>query len=215
MATPTFTSPTVTSAGKPPVITAPGSGATTSTPTNPCRISDWTNCFSRNSRLETSWNGYEHNALLLNRDHEEFSNVGFLAGCGFEFDSRAVVSADLDNDGRMDLLVSRQISDGRSDRHELHVLVNTLEPSGKARNWISLRVEPPTPGTRVLLCESGESLRGAQIVNGDSFCAQHPVQIHFGLGTKQAIRHLEVIWPDGTRKKIESPRANEGHLIRR
>ena len=31
-----------------------------------------------------SWNGYEHNALLMNQDGKGFLNVGYLMGAGFE-----------------------------------------------------------------------------------------------------------------------------------
>ena len=51
------------------------------------------------NRGAISWNGYEHNAMLLNLDGQAFANAAYLLGVGFEFDSRAVVSNDLDGDG--------------------------------------------------------------------------------------------------------------------
>ena len=44
---------------------------------------------------EVSWNGYEHNALLLNEGEGMYLNVGYLLGVGFEFDSRSVVATEL------------------------------------------------------------------------------------------------------------------------
>ena len=49
---------------------------------------------------EISWNGFEHNALLMNQGGKSFVNIGWLMGVSHEFDSRGVVSEDLDGDGR-------------------------------------------------------------------------------------------------------------------
>ena len=64
---------------------------------------------------EVSWNGYEHNALLLNEGEGLYLNVGYLMGVGFEFDSRSVVASDLDGDGRTDLIVVQM--DQLTNRH--------------------------------------------------------------------------------------------------
>ena len=48
-----------------------------------------------------SWNGFEHNALLMNRNGQGFSRIEFLACVASEFDSRNVISDDLNADGRL------------------------------------------------------------------------------------------------------------------
>ena len=50
------------------------------------------------------------------RDGKGFVNIGFLMGCAFEFDSRAAISADLDSDGAVDLLVEHKDLRGKSVR---------------------------------------------------------------------------------------------------
>lgn len=55
-----------------------------------------------------SWNGYEHNRLYMNLDGKDFLGVGFPMGVAYEFDSRCVVTPDLDADGRPDLLLVKQ-----------------------------------------------------------------------------------------------------------
>ncbi len=59
-----------------------------------------------NELKHNSWNGFEHNVFYLNLPGEGFVNVAFLLGVSHEFDSRGVVGADFDADGRPDLLVT-------------------------------------------------------------------------------------------------------------
>src|SRR5688500_9462267 len=59
------------------------------------------NLFSQWARLgEMSWNGFEHNVLLMNEGGAGFLNVAHLMDVAFEFDSRNVVGDDLDRDGK-------------------------------------------------------------------------------------------------------------------
>ncbi len=83
-----------------------------------------------------SWNGYEHNALLMNLDGKGFVNVGYLMDCSFEFDSRTTVSADLDADGRVDLLVEH--SDRRTDQRNLYFVRNQWH---RENHWIGVKLQ--------------------------------------------------------------------------
>lgn len=158
---------------------------------------------------EFSWNGFEHNALFLNQPEEGFFNASALLGVAFEYDSRAVVSDDLDGDGRPDLLVVEYSTQSKSQ--QLHVYRNQYE---SGNDWIGLRVLPP----------SGESVHGATVsarvgefvwkkavVTGDSFTAQHAPTVHFGLGTGQTVQSLTVRWPSGKETVLEQPEKGRYH----
>ena len=161
---------------------------------------------------DISWNGYEHNALLLNLNGRDFLNVGFLMGVGCEFDSRAVVSNDLDGDGQLDLLVTQYEFDGRGFVMTLHVYRNTLST---ANHWIGVRLQPMaqaavTVGARIRVLSQGTE-QIARIVTGDSWGAQHANQVHFGLGAIDAVEALEIRWPDGQLQRIENPAVDRYH----
>jgi len=167
-------------------------------------------------RGEISWNGFEHNVLWLNDDRLGFVNVAFLLGVGFEFDSRAVASDDLDNDGRRDLLVVRfhQERSGKVE-YELLVLRNELSTD---RHWIGARLgeaftgRSPLGARVTLLTEDGRT-QVQVVTSGDSFSTQHAATIHFGLGPAQSIKGLQVQWPDGTEIMLDSPAINQYHSI--
>jgi hypothetical protein len=157
-----------------------------------------------------SWNGFEHNALLLNRPGEGFFNASFLLGTAFEFDSRAVVSEDLDADGLPDLLVVEY----RTSHHyqRLHVLQNRHAGGG---NWVGIQLRAsaggePIQGT-VVTAKSGDRTWIHAITSGDSFTAQHAPTVHFGLGEASGIDQVEVRWPSGAITTIKQPEINQYH----
>lgn len=166
-----------------------------------------------------SWDGYQHNKLFLNLDGQDFLDVAPLVGVAYEFDGRGVVAADLDADGRGDLLVVathwatpvKQVV----PRQSLYVLRNELEP---ARPWIGARLVATTSGVSPVGAKV--TLRGPfgtrerRIVTGDSYYAQHPATAHFGLGKDTPLESLEVRWPSGKTTTIAKPKPNEYHVLK-
>lgn len=171
-----------------------------------------------------SWDGYQVNSLLVNRGGQGFSSSAFMLDVGFDFDTRRVLSADLDLDGRPDLLVGRQEStsgffhDAASETTPpaLIVLKNTL-PEAAQRNWIRVTLQG-APGISthgaVVELQTREQTQRAVILSGDSFMCQHPAQKHFGLGTKDLVRQIKVTWPNGQTSLLKNPESNLGHLVK-
>lgn len=160
-----------------------------------------------------SWNGFEHNCLLLNHGGEGFDNIGFLAGVGFEFDSRSVIGDDFDGDGRVDLLVFE--SSILSPRpYDIHLLRNQLPTSG---HWIGIRLQED--GSKVSPLGATVRLKAAglrkekKLVCGDSFSCQHATTLHFGLGEVERIDEVEILWSNGARQVLQGPAVDRYHLV--
>ena len=163
---------------------------------------------------DVSWNGYEHNHLFMNLDGRGFVNVAFLLGVAFEYDSRMVVSDDLNADGRSDLLVMKYYSSDQGKSLALQLVENHWP---EKQNWIGIRF-PDLPGAspigaRITLTCSGKQ-QIASVVNGDSFRSQHATARHFGLGQAKKIDRLEVRWLDGRIRRLDNPAINRYHAIR-
>ena len=161
---------------------------------------------------EYSWNGFEHNALFLNKPGLGFENLAFLMGAADEFDARAVISEDFDLDGRVDLAVVEYRTDTMSQR--LHVWRNQYE---SPHAWIGVRLKSGpgmlAPDGAVVTARSGSRAWVKPMVTGDSFTAQHARTAHFGLGEAAAVDAIEVLWPNGTVTRLMAPALGRYHDI--
>lgn len=159
-----------------------------------------------------SWNGFEHDVLFMNEGGKAFMNVAHLMGVAFEFDTRGVITEDFDGDGKMDFVVAEQRVWDKT-RH-VHVLKNTW-PS--PHNWIGVRLAESKPGLSPIGAEirvhTAGGVQPARIVTGDSYVAQHANAKHFGLGGQDKVEAIEVIWPNGEKKRVENPAVNRWHAV--
>lgn len=161
------------------------------------------------NRKEISWNGFEKNVLFVNQEGEaeRFTNGAFLFGTAYSFDSRSVISDDLDADGRPDLIVAESIFDGRGFVLKVHVFANEIVPPER-HHWLSVRLRESGQGfspngAKVSLTDETGRVQTRWIVTGDSFLAQHAPTAHFGLGTARRVKSLEVTWPNGRIERRE------------
>ncbi len=153
--------------------------------------------FSRTRGSGWSYGGYEKNRLYLNQRGESFLEIGHLAGVAIEQDSRNVVAADLDGDGRVDLLVTT-FEVWPQVKQTLQVYKNGLTDAG---HWIGFRFreegrDKSPVGTRVTIHYQGHSV-ARQIVTGDSHRSQHANTVHFGLGDAERVESVEIRWLNG------------------
>lgn len=132
--------------------------------------------------------------LFANDGSGRFSDLGAAAGPGFaeRAVSRGLASADVDGDGRVDLLVTR------TNAAALLLHNETAQPG----HWLGLRLvdrrgSPVVLGARVEVRAGGRSLL-RHTRSGGSFLSQSALALHFGLGAWNGPVTVEVRWPDGT-----------------
>jgi hypothetical protein len=158
-----------------------------------------------------SWDGYQKNVLLMNLAGKGFTNIAWLLGVGHEYDARAVVSDDLDADGRVDLIV---VEDRWRDGQLAHVYRNTL---ATPNHWIGVRLRDEGPDKSPLGCkvtvETPSGKHVGVVTSGDSIHAQHPPTLHFGLGPQERVDAIEVRWPGGQVRRVEKPAVDRYHSI--
>jgi hypothetical protein len=129
------------------------------------------------------------------------------------FDSRAAVSADMDGDGRADLLVVELMRNDKLKGYvsRVHLMQNKLDSQN---NWIGFHFSPQDKpyGLEVRLKTANKS-QLLPVVTGDSFNSQHPLTCHFGLGDQSAVKRIVVRWPSGKEVRMENPKIDQYHLI--
>ena len=154
-----------------------------------------------------SWDGYQTNVLLMNVAGHGFVNVAFLMGVADQHDGRAVVADDLDNDGRVDLLV---VEDRLNEGQILHVYRNQMQTD---HHWIGVRLpssgwaRSPLGARIVVVTPSGN--HESHVIAGNSISSQQPMRLHFGLGMEHRVDRIEVYLAGGVLKTMNSPRVDQ------
>jgi len=169
--------------------------------------------FERTRGQGMSYGGYESNRLFLGVADGVEQDAGPLLGVGLQRDSRNVVSADFDRDGRLDLVLTH-FEPWPNASQTLRVYLNRIPPQG---HWIGF--EPaqgpgvPSPIGLQIQIDTGDQSRVESLVTGDSFRSQHPAVIHFGLGAQAHIDRAIVRWPDGASTVMENLSPDRYHKV--
>jgi hypothetical protein len=150
--------------------------------------------------------GYRQRKLLFhNRGDGTFDEVGAKYGPALmeERVQRGLAVGDLDNDGRLDVVVNDL--DGSPQ-----LLRNELQGTG---NWLIVRLKGKGLNTgaigSVVVARTGSRTQRRLVQSGSSYISQEDKRLHFGLGKAGAVDTLDVTWPDGTTSKMENVKANQ------
>lgn len=150
--------------------------------------------------------GYRQRRLYFRSKRDgTFAEVGAAAGPVFSElrVSRGLVTGDLDNDGRIDIVVNDL--DGAPQ-----VLRNEFPTPG---NWLIVKLVGKAPNTSAIgalvTARTGTTLRKRIVQSGTSYISQSDKRAHFGLGPIASVDALEVRWPDGTTTTRENVKANQ------
>ena len=149
-------------------------------------------------RSDSTWNGHERNVFLANNRDGTFSDISGVAGLDFRDDSRAFALADLDGDGRLEIILKNRTAP------QVRILRNAMSTVG---NSIAFRLRGDKSnrdaiGTAVTV--TAGTLRQTRYVQaGSGFLSQHTKELFFGLGSTSAGITATVHWPSGLKQELE------------
>ncbi len=120
---------------------------------------------------------------------------------------RGLAVGDLDNDGRLDVLIL-------SHNQPLAYLHNRTP----ARRFLTLRLEGrgsnrDAIGAKVTVTVRGQR-RVAQRAGGGSFQSASDPRLHFGLGQADRVESIEIVWPSGRSSHFRDLKIDSGYLLR-
>jgi hypothetical protein len=147
----------------------------------------------------------EPNAVFRNLGNGKFEDVSATAGADFTRSAphRGLAYGDLNNDGRMDLVVT-------SLGGPVRVLRNV---SQTGNHWILIKLV----GTKSNRMGIGAQIRvttddGRKLYNeattSTGYAASSDPRVHFGLGKSSVIGEMEIRWPSGTRQLLHDVAAD-------
>jgi tetratricopeptide (TPR) repeat protein len=143
-------------------------------------------------RSDASWNGYERNVFYANNHDGTFSDVSGTSGLDFPDDSRSFVLADLDNDGRLEVVLKNR------NAPQLRILRNVMKEIGRS---IAFRLRGTKSnrdaiGTAVTVAAE-EHKQTKYLQAGSGFLSQHTKELFFGLGKTEGSVRATIRWPSG------------------
>jgi hypothetical protein len=147
--------------------------------------------------------------LFLGGTDGRLKDVGGRAGPPFQAErlGRALAVGDLDNDGRLDLLMAcldAPLVYAHNRTAGGHSLTLRLEGTASNRDAV---------GARVTVTAGGRP-RVAWRIGGGSYEAAGDPRVHFGLGDADRVESVEVRWPSGRVDRFGPLLADAGYLVR-
>ncbi len=142
--------------------------------------------------------------VMRNLGDGRFADVTAGSGQGLTkpIVGRCLCMGDLDNDGKMDLVVE--------DLEGAPRILRNITPN--AGNWLRVKLVGTTcvrdgQGATVT-CVSGSRKQVKLATTGGSYFSASDPRVHFGLGTATKIDSLTVRWPGGKEQVVDNPAIN-------
>lgn len=143
----------------------------------------------------------EPNSVFHNRGNGKFEDVSAAAGPDFQLEAphRGAAFGDVDNDGRIDIVVSvlggqvkllHNVSDSRN-----HWILLKLVGTKSNRMGIGAQIQLTTEDGRSQWNEATASV---------GYASSSDIRVHFGLGKNRRIKDLEIRWPSGINQTLHN-----------
>src|SRR5215472_6584067 len=143
-------------------------------------------------RSDSTWNGRERNVVFANNRDGTFSDVSGVVGLDFPDDSRSFAFADLDLDGRLEIILKNRTAP------QVRILRNAMSDLGSS---IAFRLRGKKSnrdaiGSAVTVeCDGHRQTKYLQA--GSGFLSQHSKELFFGIGKTQSTVRATIRWPSG------------------
>jgi Flp pilus assembly protein TadD/peroxiredoxin len=151
-------------------------------------------------RSDATWNGFERNVFYLNNQDGTFSEVSGVLGLDLRDDSRSFALADLDGDGRLEVVLKNRTGP------QIRILHNSMNDIGAS---IAFRLRGNKSNRDAIgaavTVQSGALRQTKYLQAGSGFLSQHSKELFFGLGKADADTpvHATIRWPSGSMQALD------------
>jgi hypothetical protein len=148
---------------------------------------------------------FERNSIFRNLGNGRFEEVGDQAGAEFLLPAahRGAAFGDLDNDGRMDAVVSTLNGEVKL----FHNISNT------GNHWMLLRLVGTRSnrmaiGAKVRITTDDGRSQWNEVTTAVGYACSSDVRVHFGLGASRMVKEVEIMWPSRIRQVLRNIEAD-------
>jgi hypothetical protein len=161
---------------------------------------------SENADIDPQQHYRQANAVFRNLHNGTFQDVSGQAGAAMQARAahRGCAFGDLNNDGKMDVVVSAIGSPAE-------LLYNT---SANGNHWIliqttGIKSNRDGIGTRIKLTSESGLMQYNHVTTAGSYASSSDPRVHFGLGADTVIKEIELHWPSGTVQILRNVKADQ------
>ena len=148
----------------------------------------------------------EPNSVFRNLGNGKFANISATAGPDFQLEAahRGVAFGDLDNDGRVDAVVS--VLNGPAK-----IFHNVSPPTN---HWILLKLKGTKSnrmgmGAQIKLTAQDGTKQWNEVTTAVGYACSSDPRVHFGLGANSVAKEIEIRWPSGIKQVLHDVKADQ------
>jgi len=148
----------------------------------------------------------EPNSVFRNLGNGKFEDTSVAAGPDFQMQAphRGVAFGDLDNDGRVDVVVSVLGGPVKLFRNV----------SNETNHWILLQLEGTKSnrmgiGAQIQVTTGDGRSQWNEVTTAVGYASASDSRVHFGLGANQRIKEIEIRWPSGIKQLLQDVNADQ------
>jgi hypothetical protein len=148
----------------------------------------------------------EPNAVFRNLGNGRFKNVTSTTGPSFQIPAahRGGAYGDLDNDGRMDLVIT--VLNGQAE-----IFHNTTESSN---HWLLLKLTGTKSnrmglGARIRVTAADGTVQYNHATTSTGYASSSDPRVHFGLGASASAKEIQILWPSGIKQVLHDVPADK------
>ena len=150
-------------------------------------------------RSDSSWNAYQRNVMFSNNRNGTFSEASGIVGLDFPDDSRAFALADIDHDGRLEVILKNR------NAPQLRILHNVMKDLGHSISFRLRGHKSNRDSIGAAITVETSTLRQTKYLQaGSGFLSQHSKEIFFGVGKSEEPIRATVHWPSGLSQQFEN-----------
>ncbi|HYP28582.1 MAG TPA: CRTAC1 family protein [Blastocatellia bacterium] len=161
-------------------------------------------------KLTTEAGYAQRKVLYRNMQNGRFEDVSGRAGAAVTEPSpaRGCAFGDYDNDGDVDILIN-----------PVNAMPELLRcDSSNQNNWITIKAvgvksNRSAIGARIK-CVTEDGAQIDEVRSGGSYYSQNDLRVHFGLGRRDRVKSLEIVWPGGKVETLTDIAANQFILVK-
>lgn len=172
----------------------------------------WKDLFTANSHVNDRIDAFEAhqyrepNSLFRNAGNGTFRDISGDLGADFQTPRahRGAIAVDLNNDGRLDI-VTTSLGD--------HLEIWENRTLGVNR-WLALKLTGSRSnrhgiGARIQIGRQMNMMTTAQ-----GYASSVHAPVHFGVGPLERIDRIEIVWPSGTRQRLDNVATNQVLMVK-